>query len=147
MVSGSLDADIWEAVDAAATKPFGFMPFYPGPGVGGHCLPIDPCYLSWQVKRLLRQDVRTIQLANEINGTMPDHVVTRISRGLNARGKPVNGSRILQLGVAYKKNTGDTREPRGRRGGGRHRPRRLRLRARRAGRGVRVRHPQPLPPR
>ncbi|TDC24897.1 nucleotide sugar dehydrogenase [Streptomyces sp. 8K308] len=110
MVSRSLDADIWEAIEAAATKPFGFMPFRPGPGVGGHCLPVDPCYLSWQVRRLLRQDVRTIQLANEINGAMPDHVVARISRGLNARGKPVNGSRVLQLGLAYKKNTGDIRE-------------------------------------
>lgn len=110
MVSRSLGADIWEAIEAAATKPFGFLPFRPGPGVGGHCLPVDPSYLSWQVKRLLRQDVRTIRLANEINGRMPDHVVTRISQGLNARGKPVKGSRILQLGLAYKKNTGDIRE-------------------------------------
>ncbi|MGW0498334.1 nucleotide sugar dehydrogenase [Streptomyces sp. NPDC003007] len=105
-----LGADIWEAVDAADTKPFGFMAFRPGPGVGGHCLPVDPSYLSWQVKRLLRQNVRFIALANEINDHMPDHVVWRISRGLNERGKSVNGCRVLQLGLAYKKNTGDIRE-------------------------------------
>ncbi|WP_316959453.1 nucleotide sugar dehydrogenase [Streptomyces sp. TRM68367] len=105
-----LGADIWEAVEAAGTKPFGFMAFRPGPGVGGHCLPVDPSYLSWQVKRLLRQNVRFIALANEINDHMPDHVVWRISRGLNERGKSVNGSRVLQLGLAYKKNTGDIRE-------------------------------------
>lgn len=110
MVSRGLGADIWEAIEAAETKPFGFMAFRPGPGVGGHCLPVDPSYLSWQVKRLLRQDVRFIALANEINDHMPDHVVWRITRGLNDRGKSVNGSRVLQLGLAYKKNTGDIRE-------------------------------------
>lgn len=110
MVSRQLGADIWEAVDAASTKPFGFMPFRPGPGVGGHCLPVDPSYLSWQVKRLLRQDLRFVGLANEINDNMPTHVVRRIVRGLNERGKPVKGSRVLQLGLAYKKNTGDIRE-------------------------------------
>ncbi|WP_367322985.1 nucleotide sugar dehydrogenase [Streptomyces sp. HUAS ZL42] len=108
--SRGLGADIWEAVEAADTKPFGFMAFKPGPGVGGHCLPVDPSYLSWQVKRLLRQNVRFIALANEINDDMPDHVVWRISRGLNERGKSVNGSRVLQLGLAYKRNTGDIRE-------------------------------------
>jgi len=110
MVSRELGADIWEAVEAAATKPFGFMPFTPGPGVGGHCLPVDPSYLSWQVKRLLRQDVRFISLANEMNDQMPTYVTWRITRGLNERAKSVKGSRILQLGLAYKKNTGDIRE-------------------------------------
>ncbi len=110
MISRQLGADIWEAVEAASTKPFGFMPFSPGPGVGGHCLPVDPSYLSWQVKRLLRQDVRFVTLANEINDHMPDHVVRRITHGLNKRGKSVNGSRVLQLGLSYKKNTGDIRE-------------------------------------
>ncbi|WP_338780264.1 nucleotide sugar dehydrogenase [Streptomyces sp. DG1A-41] len=110
MISRQLGADIWEAVEAASTKPFGFMPFRPGPGVGGHCLPVDPSYLSWQVKRLLRQDVRFVTLANEINDHMPDHVVRRITHGLNKRGKSVNGSRVLQLGLSYKKNTGDIRE-------------------------------------
>ncbi|MET7794768.1 nucleotide sugar dehydrogenase, partial [Micrococcus luteus] len=110
MVSRQLGADIWEAVEAASTKPFGFMPFRPGPGVGGHCLPVDPSYLSWQVKRLLKQDLRFIALANEINDHMPSHVVRRITRGLNERGKSVKGSRVLQLGLAYKKNTGDIRE-------------------------------------
>ncbi|GHD96095.1 nucleotide sugar dehydrogenase [Streptomyces naganishii] len=110
MVARQLGADIWEAVEAASTKPFGFMPFRPGPGVGGHCLPVDPSYLSWQVKRLLKQDLRFITLANEINDHMPEHVVRRVTRGLNDRGKPVRGSRVLQLGLAYKKNTGDIRE-------------------------------------
>ncbi|WSP88187.1 nucleotide sugar dehydrogenase [Streptomyces sp. NBC_01233] len=110
MVSRQLGADIWEAVEAASSKPFGFMPFRPGPGVGGHCLPVDPSYLSWQVKRLLKQDLRFISLANEINDHMPSHAVWRITRGLNERGKSVKGSRVLQLGLAYKKNTGDIRE-------------------------------------
>ncbi|MFE9643709.1 nucleotide sugar dehydrogenase [Streptomyces sp. NPDC006365] len=108
--SRGLGADIWEVIEAADTKPFGFMAFRPGPGVGGHCLPVDPSYLSWQVKRVLKQEVRFIALANEINDHMPDHVIRRISRGLNERGKSVNGSRVLQLGLAYKKNTGDIRE-------------------------------------
>ncbi|WP_240134523.1 nucleotide sugar dehydrogenase [Streptomyces sp. MUM 178J] len=110
MISRQLGADIWEAVEAAGTKPFGFMPFTPGPGVGGHCLPVDPSYLSWQVKRLLRQDVRFISLANEMNDQMPAYVTSRITRGLNERAKSVKGSRVLQLGLAYKKNTGDIRE-------------------------------------
>ncbi|MCH5671522.1 nucleotide sugar dehydrogenase [Streptomyces gilvus] len=109
-ISRELGADIWEAIEAAATKPFGFMPFTPGPGVGGHCLPVDPSYLSWQVKRLLRQDVRFISLANEVNDQMPAYVTRRITRGLNERAKSVKGSRVLQLGLAYKKNTGDIRE-------------------------------------
>lgn len=105
-----LGIDIWEVIDAASTKPFGFMRFLPGPGVGGHCLPIDPSYLSWQVKQALRHDFRFVALANDINTHMPDHVVLRVARGLNARRKPVNGSQVLVLGLAYKKNTGDIRE-------------------------------------
>ncbi|WP_328666619.1 nucleotide sugar dehydrogenase [Streptomyces sp. NBC_00322] len=105
-----LGIDIWEVIDAASTKPFGFMRFLPGPGVGGHCLPIDPSYLSWQVKQRLRHDFRFVSLANDINSHMPDHVVLRVARGLNARRKPVNGSQVLVLGLAYKRNTGDIRE-------------------------------------
>ncbi len=105
-----LDIDVWEAIDAASTKPFGFMRFTPGPGVGGHCLPIDPSYLSWQVKQSLGQSFRFVELANDINDHMPDYVVHRISASLNRQRKPINGSRILLLGMAYKKNTGDARE-------------------------------------
>jgi nucleotide sugar dehydrogenase len=110
MFAAELGTDIWEAIDAAATKPFGFQRFTPGPGVGGHCLPIDPTYLSWQVKRQLRSSFRSVELANDINDHMPDYIVSRVSRGLNDRRKPVNGSRILVLGLAYKKNVGDVRE-------------------------------------
>ena len=105
-----LGIDVWEAIDAAATKPFGFQRFSPGPGVGGHCLPIDPSYLSWQVKRTLGSNFRFVELANDINDHMPEHIVHRITMGLNARRKPVNGSRVLLLGLAYKKNVGDIRE-------------------------------------
>ena len=101
---------MWEAVDAASTKPFGFMPFTPGPGVGGHCLPIDPSYLSWRVERALGQSFRFVELANDINNHMPDYVVRRLMLAFNQRGLAVNGSRILLLGLAYKKNTGDARE-------------------------------------
>lgn len=105
-----LGINVWEAIDAASTKPFGFMRFTPGPGVGGHCLPIDPSYLSWRVERVLGHNFRFVELANDINGHMPDHVVHRITMGLNARRRAVNGSRILLLGLSYKKNTGDARE-------------------------------------
>jgi UDP-N-acetyl-D-glucosamine dehydrogenase len=105
-----LGIDVWEAIDAAATKPFGFQRFSPGPGVGGHCLPIDPSYLSWQVKRTLGSNFRFVELANDINDHMPEHIVHQITMGLNARRKPVNGSRVLLLGLAYKKNVGDIRE-------------------------------------
>jgi UDP-N-acetyl-D-glucosamine dehydrogenase len=105
-----LGINVWEAIDAASTKPFGFMPFTPGPGVGGHCLPIDPSYLSWRVERALGQSFRFVELANDINGHMPDYVVRRLMMAFNARSRPVNGSRILLLGLAYKKNTGDARE-------------------------------------
>jgi UDP-N-acetyl-D-glucosamine dehydrogenase len=110
MFAAELGTDIWEAIDAAATKPFGYQRFAPGPGVGGHCLPIDPSYLSWRVKRRLGYNVRFVDLANDINDHMPDYIVSRVSRGLNKRHKPVNGSRILLLGLAYKKNVGDVRE-------------------------------------
>jgi len=109
MFASDLDIDVWEAVDAASTKPFGFMPFTPGPGVGGHCLPIDPSYLSWRVMRSLGRSFRFVELANDVNSHMPDYVVTRIAHSLNRRRKAVNGSRVLLLGLAYKPNTGDDR--------------------------------------
>jgi nucleotide sugar dehydrogenase len=110
IVAGRLGVDVREAIDAAATKPFGFMAFAPGPGVGGHCLPIDPSYLSWQAKRTIGHRFRFIELANDINEAMPQYVVQRLTLGLNTRGKAVNGSRLLLLGLAYKKNVGDMRE-------------------------------------
>jgi UDP-N-acetyl-D-glucosamine dehydrogenase len=110
MFAHDLGINVWEAIDAAATKPFGFMPFTPGPGVGGHCLPIDPSYLSWRVERALGQSFRFVELANDINSHMPDYVTRRLMLALNKRGRPVSGSRILLLGLAYKKNTGDARE-------------------------------------
>jgi UDP-N-acetyl-D-glucosamine dehydrogenase len=110
MFAHGLGIDIWEAIDAAATKPFGFMPFKPGPGVGGHCLPVDPCYLSWRVERALGQRFRFVELANDINNHMPDYVVRRLMLAMNKRGRPVSGLAILILGLAYKKNTGDARE-------------------------------------
>jgi UDP-N-acetyl-D-glucosamine dehydrogenase len=110
MFGRELGVDVWEAIDAASTKPFGFMRFSPGPGVGGHCLPIDPSYLSWRVERTLGQRFRFVELANDINSHMPDYVVRRLLLALNGRGRPVSGSRILLLGLAYKKNTGDARE-------------------------------------
>lgn len=101
--------DIWEVINAASTKPFGFQPFYPGPGLGGHCIPIDPFYLSWKAKQF---DFRTrfIELAGEVNGAMPYHVVETVSAALNQHNKPVNGASILVLGVAYKKDIDDLRE-------------------------------------
>ena len=108
--AADLGIDVWEAIEAASTKPFGFMTFTPGPGVGGHCLPIDPSYLSWRVRRQLGQSFRFVELANDVNEHMPDYVVRRLTAGLNRRRKPVNGSRILLLGLTYKANTGDARE-------------------------------------
>jgi UDP-N-acetyl-D-glucosamine dehydrogenase len=105
-----LGIDIWEVVSAASSKPFGFMPFYPGPGVGGHCLPIDPTYLSWHVQQATGKRFRFVELANDINDQMPDYVVRRIIQGLNQFGKSARGSKILTLGVAYKKNSSDARE-------------------------------------
>lgn len=110
MFAGDLGVDVWEAIRAAATKPFGFMAFTPGPGVGGHCLPIDPSYLSWRVKRTLGRSFRFVELANDVNDHMPDYVVTKLLLGLNQRGKAVNGSQVLLLGLSYKANTGDARE-------------------------------------
>jgi UDP-N-acetyl-D-glucosamine dehydrogenase len=106
----SLGIDFWEVIEAASTKPFGFMPFRPGPGVGGHCLPVDPTFLSWRFERRLGAGSRFIKVANEINTEMPAYVVQRIQAGLNERRKPVNGSRILVLGLAYKANSNDARE-------------------------------------
>jgi UDP-N-acetyl-D-glucosamine dehydrogenase len=110
MFAADLGVNLWEAIDAASTKPFGYMRFEPGPGVGGHCLPIDPSYLSWRVKRQLGQSFRFVELANDVNEHMPEYVVRRLIVGLNRRRKAVNGSRILLLGLTYKRNTSDARE-------------------------------------
>ncbi|MFF2652064.1 nucleotide sugar dehydrogenase [Streptomyces sp. NPDC058045] len=110
MYARELGVDVWEALDAAASKPFGFMRFTPGPGVGGHCLPVDPEYLSWRVRRTLGRSFRFVELANHINGQMPDHVVQRLLLAFNSRRRSLAGSRVLLLGLAYKPNTGDTRE-------------------------------------
>lgn len=104
-----LKIDVWEIIDAANTKPFGFMPFYPGPGLGGHCIPIDPHYLSWKLKSL-NYYARFIELAGDINSHMPEYVVERISRALNKNKKSLKGSKILVLGVAYKRDIRDVRE-------------------------------------
>lgn len=104
-----LHVPVWEVIDAAATKPFGFMPFYPGPGLGGHCIPIDPLYLSWKLKTL-NYTARFIELASEINTHMPDYVVSKIGKVLNQVGKCVKGSSVFIVGVAYKRNVGDVRE-------------------------------------
>jgi UDP-N-acetyl-D-glucosamine dehydrogenase len=110
MFAGDLGIDVWEAIDAASTKPFGYLRFTPGPGVGGHCLPIDPSYLSWRVRRRLGLSFRFVELANDVNDHMPDYVVRRVSDALNRRRMPLNGSRVLLLGLSYKRNTGDARE-------------------------------------
>jgi UDP-N-acetyl-D-glucosamine dehydrogenase len=104
-----LGIDSWEVIEAAATKPFGFMAFYPGPGIGGHCIPLDPHYLSWKA-RLHGFEARFIGLAEEVNSHMPDHVVQLVQDSLNSQGKPVKGSRILVIGVAYKRDINDVRE-------------------------------------
>ncbi len=109
MVCNRLGLDVWEIIEAAATKPFGFMPFRPGPGLGGHCIPIDPLYLSWKM-RTMNYRVRFIDLADEVNSSMPDYVVERAVRILNDAGKPVRGSRVLLLGIAYKADIDDVRE-------------------------------------
>ena len=110
MLADELDIDIWATLDAAQTKPFGFMRFNPGPGVGGHCLPIDPSYLSWRVKQSLGRPFRFVELANEIDEHMPDYVVQGLMLALNAHGLSVNGRRLLVLGLSYKRNTSDARE-------------------------------------
>ena len=109
VVCGRLGIDVWEVIDAAKTKPFGFMPFYPGPGLGGHCIPIDPEYLAWKM-RTLNFHTRFISLASEINQAMPGHVVSRVSDALNSHGRAVRGARVLILGVAYKADVNDVRE-------------------------------------
>jgi UDP-N-acetyl-D-glucosamine dehydrogenase len=110
MFAAALGVDVWEALDAAATKPFGFMRFNPGPGVGGHCLPIDPSYLAWHVRTSLGRNFRLAELANDINDHMPDYVVQRLTAALNRRQLAVNGSRVLLLGLTYKPNTSDMRQ-------------------------------------
>jgi UDP-N-acetyl-D-glucosamine dehydrogenase len=110
MYCKGLGIDVWSVIEAADTKPFGFMRFTPGPGVGGHCLPIDPSYLSWQVRRSLGTGFRFVELANDVNDHMPDYVVTRATQHLNLRRKAVNGSSVLLLGLAYKANSGDARQ-------------------------------------
>jgi UDP-N-acetyl-D-glucosamine dehydrogenase len=110
VVYAAMGIDVWEVIEAAKTKPFGFMPFYPGPGLGGHCIPIDPFYLTWKAREY-ELSTRFIELAGEINTAMPRYVVSRIADELDARsGKGLNGAKILILGLAYKKNVDDTRE-------------------------------------
>jgi UDP-N-acetyl-D-glucosamine dehydrogenase len=109
IVCDKLGVDVWEVIDAAATKPFGFMKFTPGPGIGGHCIPLDPHYLAWKM-RTLNYKTRFIDLASEINSSMPDFVVEKVARALNDDRKSVNGSRILVVGIAYKKDIDDMRE-------------------------------------
>jgi UDP-N-acetyl-D-glucosamine dehydrogenase len=104
-----MDIGVWEVIDAAKTKPFGFMPFYPGPGLGGHCIPIDPFYLSWKARQT-GFECRFIELAGHINASMPDYVVERVAEALNTIRKPINGSRIHLFGVAYKRDVNDMRE-------------------------------------
>ena len=110
MFAADLGIDIWEAIDAASTKPFGYLRFTPGPGVGGHCLPVDPSYLSWRVKQRLGHSFRFVELANDVNDHMPDYVAARLMATFNRQRRCVNGSRVLLLGMAYKRNTGDARE-------------------------------------
>jgi len=109
LMSHRMNIDVWEVIEAASTKPFGFMPFYPGPGLGGHCIPIDPFYLSWKARQN-GFECRFIELAGHINGSMPAFVVERVSEALNSQKKAINGSRIHIFGVAYKKDVGDMRE-------------------------------------
>lgn len=109
MLCDKMNIDIWEVIDAAATKPFGFMPFRPGPGLGGHCIPIDPFYLTWKAREF-EFHTEFIELAGKINSHMPDFCVGKLSRALNSRRKPLNGSRVLVIGVAYKPDVNDMRE-------------------------------------
>ena len=109
LVYAAMGIDIWEVIEAAKTKPFGFMPFYPGPGLGGHCIPIDPFYLTWKAREH-GQHTRFIELAGEINTRMPEHVVNQVSAALNSQRKALNGSKILVIGLAYKPNVDDERE-------------------------------------
>jgi len=104
-----MDINVWEVIDAARTKPFGFMPFYPGPGLGGHCIPIDPFYLSWKARQN-GFECRFIELAGHVNSAMPEYVVQRVADALNSVGKPLKGSRVHLFGVAYKRDVNDVRE-------------------------------------
>ncbi len=105
-----LGIDIWEAIEAAASKPFGYMPFWPGPGWGGHCIPLDPSYLSWRVRRERSHEVKFVELAQAVNAEMPRHVVERVSLLLNDVGRPIRNARVLVVGIAYKSGVDDTRE-------------------------------------
>jgi len=109
LMSHRMNIDVWEVIEAASTKPFGFMPFYPGPGLGGHCIPIDPFYLSWKARQN-GFECRFIELAGHVNGSMPAFVVERVGEALNSLKKAINGSRIHIFGVAYKKDVSDMRE-------------------------------------
>src|SRR5207249_2913009 len=109
LMCDTLGIDVWEVVDAAKTKPFGFMPFYPGPGLGGHCIPIDPFYLSWKARQS-GFECRFIELAGQVNGSMPEYVVQLVADALNSVKKPINGSRIHLFGIAYKRDVSDMRE-------------------------------------
>ncbi|MGB2988089.1 MAG: nucleotide sugar dehydrogenase, partial [Phycisphaerae bacterium] len=109
MLFDRMGIDVWEVIQAASTKPFGFQPFYPGPGLGGHCIPIDPFYLTWKARQY-DMSTRFIELAGEINTSMPEYVITRLAEALNTRKKAVNGSKVLVLGLAYKKDIDDLRE-------------------------------------
>lgn len=109
MVFHEMDIDVWDVINAAATKPFGYMPFYPGPGLGGHCIPIDPFYLTWKAREY-DQHTKFIELAGEVNTAMPDYVVARVAEALNDDSKSIKGSKILLLGMAYKPNVDDDRE-------------------------------------
>ena len=110
MLCYELGIDVWEVVDATATKPFGFMPFFPGPGVGGHCIPVDPAYLAWHIRRDAGHQFRVLEQSQDINAQMPAYVASRIGETLNDQGKAVKGANILLLGVAYKADVGDIRE-------------------------------------
>ena len=109
-LSRDLDVDLWEAIRAASTKPFGFMPFWPGPGVGGHCIAIDPSYLSWRVGQRTGHRLNFVEHAQEVNARMPGFVAQRVAQALNAQGKPVRGSKVLGIGVTYKQDVNDVRE-------------------------------------
>ena len=109
LMSHRMNIDVWEVIDAAKTKPFGFMPFYPGPGLGGHCIPIDPYYLSWKARQS-GFEARFIELAGHVNGAMPEYVVERVAEALNSQSRAINGSRIHVFGVAYKRDVNDMRE-------------------------------------
>jgi UDP-N-acetyl-D-glucosamine dehydrogenase len=110
VLSSDQGIDLWEVIDAAATKPFGFMPFFPGPGVGGHCIPLDPTYLSWQARRDTGRPLRLVETAHDVNAEMPAYVVARVAEALNERGRALNGARIFAVGVTFKPNVGDIRE-------------------------------------